>query len=958
MVTDRQARDEMSESDVFNNESGQTANTAQKLRSVHFPEDFSLGGLYAIYRTGNMSGWWEDKLGEARGTVEVVADCNLHILVNPRADLRAFNRLGANDIQSLDFRLCDINDNDLETISHLTGLRYLALSERHITDAGLASLRNLLYLHTLDLGGTLVSDYGLARLKHLGDLRKLYVDSTHVSGAGAAELNVAIPQCHIVVHSGRIITFPFERSPGKILVAQSDQDGQRSWREIGEAIGSVQVSRRAFVRLEVSDREAFHQCEKLKPDDIQSLDFLFDEISRDDFAIINRLSGLRELRLGGLELEKNSLHDLVHLQRLRTLQLTSCNIMGRETLKPLQRIATLKELRLSHCQFTDVNLGELLTNTRAKKVLLEGAHVDDTLLKTVETDNEIGEFYLVFSSVTDEGMVALRHFPKLTTLVLRTDNITAEGLENVLNLTDLTRLVIRCDEVSEEVFASFRYLKRLEELSLRQLDLKGEGLEYLGELTSLKRLYLGASADATKADFDRYKTRIRMHIGNLPNLEELSLRYDGAEIEFGDLPRLKVLDLSNNPVTDGGLQGLGSLQNLETLHLKGANRIGLDTMQKIANLVHLKELDVSLTRINNEGISHLKSLHNLRFLNISSTACDNGCLPYLSELKDLRFIEFPRALQDDDLQHIAGLVRLRNLRLGTVTDTGMAELTNLSMVREVNLASQEITDNTLSYIRNFTHLKDLNLSNTLITDAGMVYLTNFKELTTLNLSGTVISDDGASALSNLVGLRSLDLENCKRLRDRGISCISNLTSLRWLNLSNTRASDTGLSSIRRLPHLNTLRLSFTHITDDGLSVLSQLHDLNVLDLENLEISGTGLRHIVACRRLKELKLSSSTISDESLANLAELPALEELDLRNTPITNGALEQLAKIKSLKKLTLIGTNIAFPDLVELSPLENLETLYFHECDISRVERAGVKMALPNCRFVYLDKDVNWS
>jgi hypothetical protein len=59
-----------------------------------------------------------------------------------------------------------------------------------------------------------------------------------------------------------------------------------------------------------------------------------------------------------------------------------------------------------------------------------------------------------------------------------------------------------------------------------------------------------------------------------------------------------------------------------------------------------------------------------------------------------------------------------------------------------------------------------------------------------------------------------------------------------------------------------------------------------------------------------------------------------------------------------LTLIGTNIVFGDLVELRELSNLETIYFHECEISRVERAGVKMALPNCKFVYLDKDVNWT
>lgn len=935
-----------------------TESETKALKELHFPQERSLGALYQIYRTGTMSGWWENKLGEAQGTVQLVKEANLHLLVSADADLRDFNYLPADALQSIDFRMVDIDNQSLECISHLTGLRYLSLPERKIGDDGMYSLRNLRFLHTLDLGGTEVSDYGLSKLRHLTELRKLYVDSTAVSGPGAAELNQFLPNCHIVVHSGRMLNFPFEVSPGKLLVAQADPGGQRTWSEVGEALGTVQVSRRAFVRLEVLDREAFQKCERLKPDDIQSLDYLFDEISDLDFDVINRLSGLRELRLGGLEIEKYTLRELANLQRLRTLQLTSCNIVDPEALKPITKLSSLKELRLSHCQPGPLDLGDLLSRTPVKKLLLEGAAVDNNLLSTIAGENSIEELYLVFSSVTDEGLQALKHFKSLRTLVLRTDSITEEGLENVLNLTDLVRLVVRADDISEAVFASFRYLKQLEELSLRQVDLKGEGLEYLSELVSLKRLHLGISSDATKEEFESYKDRIRLFIDNLPALEELSLRYDGPDIELGYLPRLRVLDLSNNPVQDRGLTGLAGLINLETLHLKGCNRIGSEVVAKISHLPHLKELDLSLTRINNEQAQGLSALSELRYINLASTACDNRVLESLSELSDLRYIDYPKALTDADMPHLSKLRHLRNLRLGQVSDQGLTHIESLIMVGEVNLSGQPISDDGLASIRNMSHLKDLNLSDTRITDGGMVYLSNFKELTSLNLSSTQISDDGLSALTNLVSLRSLNLENCKRLRDRGIACISSLTSLKWLNLCNTRVTDSGIASLRRLPHLSTLRLSFTQITDDGLAVLNQLHDLNVLDLENLEISGVGFKHMSACRRLKELKLSSSNIVDDAIAYLSELPALEELDLRNTQITKESLKSLAAIKSLKKLTLIGCDIAYGDLVELAPLTALETLNFHECEYTRVERAGLKMALPGCRIVLLDKDVNWT
>ena len=72
------------------------------------------------------------------------------------------------------------------------------------------------------------------------------------------------------------------------------------------------------------------------------------------------------------------------------------------------------------------------------------------MLATIEQPNSVEELYIVFSSVTDKGLECLNYFPRLHTLVLRTDNITELGLENVLNLINLKRLVVRSDDVAED----------------------------------------------------------------------------------------------------------------------------------------------------------------------------------------------------------------------------------------------------------------------------------------------------------------------------------------------------------------------------------------------------------------------------------------------------------------------------------------------------------------------------
>ena len=126
----------------------------------------------------------------------------------------------------------------------------------------------------------------------------------------------------------------------------------------------------------------------------------------------------------------------------------------------------------------------------------------------------------------------------------------------------------------------------------------------------------------------------------------MSIRSDGAAIELYDLPKLKVLDASNNSVSDKSFVGIDRLTSLETLHLKGCNRIGNDTLTKVGTLSHLKELDLSLTRVTNEGISKLSNLHELRYLNIASTSADNQALAHLKHLRELRFVEFPKPLTD------------------------------------------------------------------------------------------------------------------------------------------------------------------------------------------------------------------------------------------------------------------------------------------------------------------------
>ncbi|XDD45368.1 leucine-rich repeat domain-containing protein [Leptospira sp. WS39.C2] len=126
-------------------------------------------------------------------------------------------------------------------------------------------------------------------------------------------------------------------------------------------------------------------------------------------------------------------------------------------------------------------------------------------------------------------------------------------------------------------------------------------------------------------------------IGNLSNVEELTLQYDSLTTlpkEIGNLKQLRILNLFGNPLTDLP-EELGNLQNLEVLllgrtqlreippvisRLKHLKTLALDEtkvqlteadVDVIANLPHLEILDLSLMR---EYKTLPKNLAKLSFL--------------------------------------------------------------------------------------------------------------------------------------------------------------------------------------------------------------------------------------------------------------------------------------------------------------------------------------------------------
>jgi serine/threonine protein kinase len=79
----------------------------------------------------------------------------------------------------------------------LTKITVLDLDNSTVEDIGLAHLESLSNLNMLAIRRTRVSDAGLVHLKGLKKLRDLYMSETKATQAGVADLQKALPECHI-----------------------------------------------------------------------------------------------------------------------------------------------------------------------------------------------------------------------------------------------------------------------------------------------------------------------------------------------------------------------------------------------------------------------------------------------------------------------------------------------------------------------------------------------------------------------------------------------------------------------------------------------------------------------------------------------------------------------------------------------------------------------------------------
>ncbi len=307
-------------------------------------------------------------------------------------------------------------------------------------------------------------------------------------------------------------------------------------------------------------------------------------------------------KLEVLEIDSESLKNISFVEQMDHLR--ELSLIGTDVIQvaPLKGKVGLKKLVLDN-NYEMIDYTSLSTLSGLEELVLdlnESEYMPDvsawTNLKSLEISGiaDAGFLrhltnleHLSIAGVYCETLGAMENLQKLESLEIAKVSGDLEQLSNLSVLKSLKKLDIHMMDVYGNVDAFFQ-ISSLEEININDCSF-GLNLDTIPENTNLKilrmnrvkfweNIYVQYDGMITMVDYDNINLPEKMDfLGKFPNLEEVYLQGNKlSDVTFAEsLPKLRVLDITNNYVTD--LRPLGGLEELETV-LCGSNPVsqGLD----------------------------------------------------------------------------------------------------------------------------------------------------------------------------------------------------------------------------------------------------------------------------------------------------------------------------------------------------------------------------------------------
>ena len=250
-------------------------------------------------------------------------------------------------------------------------------------------------------------------------------------------------------------------------------------------------------------------------------------------------------------------------------------------------------------------------------------------------------------------------------------------------------------------------------------------------------------------------------------------------------------------------------------------------LRRLAEYPDLSTLDLSLTRVTDQGMAELRKLRNVTDLNLyfAEYITDQG-VAAIKDWKKLKHLNLHGTKSSDTaLEHIAGIASLESLDVGStlMTDVGLERLTTLTNLKELTMGGNELGDAGLQALRQLPGLTYLDLSGRQGTDknvwtivmstSGFDAVLSLHELRELRIGcyamnvgieGQKFGEVTATAVlpewlermrARLPKLDTVQFQGCAKIDDASIKTLAAMPNLREADLRGTGVSEKGASAL-------------------------------------------------------------------------------------------------------------------------------------------------------------------
>lgn len=242
---------------------------------------------------------------------------------------------------------------------------------------------------------------------------------------------------------------------------------------------------------------------------------------------------------------------------------------------------------------------------------------------------------------------------------------------------------------------------------------------------------------------------------------------DAEMIELARMPDLERLDLSHTRISDEGMLNLKPAPKIKELKLFYSEWITDQGMTAIKGWKRLKRLDVRGTRISDGTVEIVSHMPGLEALDIAHTEVTDVGLENLITLINLKELAVGRGRLSN-----AGLVVLRMLPTLTLLD--------LSGSRPTSPDSPRGGGGGLG-----------------IPEETLKAMTELKGLRTLYLGFSSISPDQLRILAVLEKIEKLGLQGCNRVDDTALVELAKWKSLKYVDVQEAPVTEKGLAELRK-----------------------------------------------------------------------------------------------------------------------------------------------------------------